>query len=326
MIKSFEDANAFLPPVFERMVTANGLSTSNPLNASRLKLNLTTNPKIIPSSDSKDLHAHKICTDHMIVARWTTQNASVLHYSTSCFKGMKVHRGFDGKLRLFRPEYNCARMLASARRICLPEFDPRELLKLIKKLCEDVVRSWPDGTRSAKVSDNYAPSLLVQGEAKRRGCDQVLWLFGPEGYVTEAGSANFFAIWRTFEGKLQLVTAPWSDHLILAGVTRQSILDLTRERLSESEGSSYGCEPLEVIERNFTVSDLVEASNGGGLVGAFVVGTACFMQPVVHVQNGDIEIAISQEKVLLVSMIRKWIKDIMFGGEENTWADEVMEE
>jgi branched-chain amino acid aminotransferase len=156
---------------------------------------------------------------------------------------MKVHRGVDGKLRLFRPEYNCARMLASARRICLPEFDPKELLNLIRKLCEidcpkwlpksrhgeslyirptligsdaslgfyvpneallvillsywsaptgpskglrllcsgeDAVRSWPGGTGSTKVSGNYAPSLLVQGEAKRRGCDQVLWLFGPE--------------------------------------------------------------------------------------------------------------------------------------------------
>lgn len=406
MARNFEDANSFLPPAFERMATANGWSTSNALNASRLKLSLTTSPKVVPSSDSADLLAHKVFTDHMIVARWTAPNgwadpemvpfgpislsptASVLHYSTSCFEGMKVYRGFDGKLRLFRPEYNCARMLASARRICLPEFDPEELLKLIKKLCEvdgqkwlpksrhgdslyirpvligsdsslgfqvpcealliilvsywpaatgpskalrllcsgeDAVRSWPGGTGSAKVSGNYAASLLVQGEAKRRGCDQVLWLFGPEGYITEAGSANFFVIWRNPEGKLQLITAPLTDHLILAGVTRQSILDLARERLGEAS-ASYGCQPLEVIEKRFTVSDLVEAYNRGSILDAFVVGTACFMQPVVHIQHGDIEIAISQEKVPHASMLRKWMREIMFGDEENRWADEVTEE
>jgi hypothetical protein len=46
---------------FERMVTANGWSTINALNASRLKLSLTASPKIVPSSDSEDLLAHKVC-------------------------------------------------------------------------------------------------------------------------------------------------------------------------------------------------------------------------------------------------------------------------
>lgn len=79
----------------------------------------------------------------------------------------------------------------------------------------------------------------MQGEARRRGFDQVLWLFGPEGYITEAGSANFFTIWRNYEGKLQLVTPPLTDHLILPGVTRQSILDLASERFGEAARSNY---------------------------------------------------------------------------------------
>lgn len=32
-------------------------------------------------------------------------------YATECFEGMKVYRGHDGKLRLFRPDANCARMV-----------------------------------------------------------------------------------------------------------------------------------------------------------------------------------------------------------------------
>lgn len=42
-----------------------------------------------------------------------------------------MYRGFDGKLRLFRPDCNCQRMLTSATRISLPGFDPKELEKLI---------------------------------------------------------------------------------------------------------------------------------------------------------------------------------------------------
>jgi len=56
-------------------------------------------------------------------------------YATECFEGLKLYRGYDNKLRLFRPERNCSRMLVSASRIALPAFEPSELLKLIKKLC-----------------------------------------------------------------------------------------------------------------------------------------------------------------------------------------------
>ena len=47
---------------------------------------------------------------------------------------MKMYRGYDGKLRLFRPDCNCNRMLISATRISLPPFDPKELEKLIMAL------------------------------------------------------------------------------------------------------------------------------------------------------------------------------------------------
>lgn len=66
-------------------------------------------------------------------------------------------------------------------------------------------------------------------------------------------------------------------------MTRQSVLDLARERLGEKAGFSFECEKLDVVEKCFTVIDLVEASKCGGLVDAFFVGTACFMKPVVHI-------------------------------------------
>lgn len=62
--------------------------------------------------------------------------ASCLHYATECFEGLKVYRGFDGKLRVFRPDRNAARMNMSAGRISLPTFAPNELEKLILALLE----------------------------------------------------------------------------------------------------------------------------------------------------------------------------------------------
>ena len=58
--------------------------------------------------------------------------ASCLHYATQCFEGMKVYRGYDGKLRLFRPDKNCARLVTSSVRVSLPPFDPVELEKILK--------------------------------------------------------------------------------------------------------------------------------------------------------------------------------------------------
>lgn len=63
---------------------------------------------------------------------WPT--SSCLHYATQCFEGMKVYRGHDGRLRLFRPDRNVARLRMSAERISLPAFDPAEVLQLIQDL------------------------------------------------------------------------------------------------------------------------------------------------------------------------------------------------
>jgi branched-chain amino acid aminotransferase len=127
----------------------NGTSHAG-LDASLLTTNLATN---LPAEvDYTKLDATS-CSDHMIISQWKATsgwsapelkpfgplsimpNASVLHYATECFEGMKLYRGYDNKLRLFRPDRNMKRMLVSASRIALPAFEPEELLKLIKKLC-----------------------------------------------------------------------------------------------------------------------------------------------------------------------------------------------
>ena len=43
-----------------------------------------------------------------------------LHYGQSVFEGLKAFRGVDGKVRVFRPDRNAARLLDSCRRLCIP--------------------------------------------------------------------------------------------------------------------------------------------------------------------------------------------------------------
>ena len=61
--------------------------------------------------------------------------ASCLQYGTQCFEGLKLYRGCDGELRLFRPALNAARMRESARRVALPDFEIEEWVKLVVRLC-----------------------------------------------------------------------------------------------------------------------------------------------------------------------------------------------
>lgn len=74
--------------------------------------------------------------------------ASCLHYATQCFEGMKVYRGYDGKLRLFRPDKNCARFVMSSARVALPTFNPLELEKLLEAFMKVDGPSEPSQCRS----------------------------------------------------------------------------------------------------------------------------------------------------------------------------------
>ncbi|KAF2127344.1 branched-chain-amino-acid aminotransferas-like protein [Dothidotthia symphoricarpi CBS 119687] len=382
------------------------------LDASRVQCTYSDSPRAVPAVGSPEMASQKVCTDHMIQARWTVESgwdaptlqpfgpislaptASCLHYATECFEGMKLYRGYDGKLRLFRPELNCNRMLMSTNRIALPAFPPKELLKLIVKLCatdgkkwlpkdrpgsflyirptmiasdpalgverpkeallmvilccfapmgdmsggikllasqDDTCRAWPGGFGYAKVGANYGPSLVAQGEARKRGYHQILWLFGEDCTVTEAGASNFFIVWRTKEGKLQLVTADLNEKIVLDGVTRRSILELTRAKLT-APSSDSDLEPLEIVERKFNIFEVEEAAKEGRIVEAFAAGTAWFVAPIsqIHFRGKDIDIPMVKGDVgAYASIVRSWLKGIMWGQdgmESHEWGHVIEEQ
>jgi branched-chain amino acid aminotransferase len=54
--------------------------------------------------------------------------AHCLHYGSTCFEGLKAHRGVDGVVRIFRPDRHVARMRRTADLVQLP-VPPAELLE-----------------------------------------------------------------------------------------------------------------------------------------------------------------------------------------------------
>ena len=46
--------------------------------------------------------------------------ATALHYGQACFEGLKAFHCADGKVRIFRPRENAARINKSSKRVCMP--------------------------------------------------------------------------------------------------------------------------------------------------------------------------------------------------------------
>lgn len=201
--------------------------------------------------------------------------------------------------------------------ICCPvgPYYPTGFKAVTLEATDYAIRAWPGGVGDKKLGANYAPCILPQLEAAKRGCHQNLWLFGDENYVTEVGTMNFFvAIKDKATGQPELVTAPL-DGTILEGVTRTSILQLARERLI-GEG-------WKVTERKFTMRDLEVASDEGRLLEAFGAGTAAVVSPVRTIKWKGKEVKCGlregEEAGPIAQKLKSWIEQIQYGEIKHPW-------
>ena len=48
-----------------------------------------------------------------------SEGSTALHYGQQCFEGMKAYRRKDGRIQLFRPDMNAARLQNSCRRLVM---------------------------------------------------------------------------------------------------------------------------------------------------------------------------------------------------------------
>lgn len=177
------------------------------------------------------------------------------------------------------------------------------------------VRAWKGGVGAYKMGGNYGPTIAVQNEAMKRGCQQVLWLYGPDEEITEVGTMNLFTYWTNKNGERELVTAPLEDGLILPGVTRQSLLDLAR---------TWG--EFTVTERTMGMKELLSALNSGRVLEVFGAGTACVVCPVGSLLYGGqtYQIPIKQHGTDLAQRFYKELTDIQYGRTASEWAPVVV--
>ncbi len=114
-----------------------------------MKIKITKSEKLSEKPDSSTLGFGKIFTDHMFLMDWNIDTgwhdarivpfgpivlhpaATVLHYGSEIFEGLKAYRRADGKVQLFRPIENVRRMNRSAERLCLPQIPEEDAMQAL---------------------------------------------------------------------------------------------------------------------------------------------------------------------------------------------------
>lgn len=140
--------------------------------------------------------------------------------------------------------------------VVTPSSDPA--LKTVDLWAEpELTRAAAGGLGAAKTGGNYAAGLLGLMRAKEQGCDDVAWLdAATHTKLAEAGTMNLFVeidhVWCT----------PPLDGTILAGVTRDSLMQLMHAQC------------LKVEERELDLRELAALERAGRVGGALGTGTA----------------------------------------------------
>ncbi|KAE8593979.1 hypothetical protein XENTR_v10019394 [Xenopus tropicalis] len=172
------------------------------------------------------------------------------------------------------------------------------------------VRAWIGGVGNCKLGGNYGPTIFVQNEAVKVGCQQVLWLYGDDHKVTEAGTMNFFMYWINEHQEVELLTPPL-DGLILPGVTRQSLLDLARK---------WG--DFKVSERSVTMSEVIKGLQENRVKEVFGAGTACVVCPIKSIlyQGTNYALPTMENGPDVAKRFLNELTDIQYGRTPSDWS------
>lgn len=115
--------------------------------------------------------------------------AHALHYGSECFEGLKAFRQADGKIVLFRPEANIARMQQSARILNLPVPDSAQFLEALIEVTRRAADEIPDAPASLYLRPTLIGTDPVIGKAGAPSDTAKLYILAsPVGDYFKAGS------------------------------------------------------------------------------------------------------------------------------------------
>ncbi|MEQ9463294.1 MAG: branched-chain amino acid aminotransferase [Haliea sp.] len=160
------------------------------------------------------------------------------------------------------------------------------------------------GIGAAKVGGNYACALQSAARCAELGYDLTLWL-DPllQRNIEELSGMNFFAV---VDGRL---LTPVLTDSILAGVTRDSVIQLARAR------------GLEVVESSIAIEELLGWIETGRCSECFACGTAAIVAPIRELgeANGT-RYALPQAEGEITALLRKALLDIQEGRAEDPFG------
>lgn len=162
-------------------------------------------------------------------------------------------------------------------------------------------RAAKGGTGYAKCAGNYAGSLAPLQEARKNGCAQVLFLDAQHGqFLEELGGMNIFVVYK--DGSL--ATPALSDS-ILAGVTRQSIIEIAK------------ADGRRVDERQIGLEEVRKGLANGDITELFACGTAAVLFPISILKSNNFTCSIPNAEAAKVSLsLRQKLTDIQYGREK----------
>lgn len=114
--------------------------------------------------------------------------AHVLHYSSTCFEGLKAFRHDDGGIYVFRMDQNVARFQQSSKLLNLPPIDGNQLSKMIVDIVAQYADKVPEPPGSMYIRPTHIGTEASIGKAAAPSATSMMYvLLSPVGDYFEGG-------------------------------------------------------------------------------------------------------------------------------------------
>ena len=150
----------------------------------------------------------EVCSDEYLKLHMA---ATCLHYGQEAFEGLKAYRCPDGKVRIFRPEENAARLQSTCRGIVMPEVSTEMFVEMVKKvvrLNQEFIPTYESGATLYIRPLLIGTSVQVGVHPAKEYC--FLIFVTPVGPYFKGGfSCNKYAITRGYDRAAPLGTGTY---------------------------------------------------------------------------------------------------------------------
>ncbi len=115
--------------------------------------------------------------------------AHVLHYSSTCFEGLKAFRHEDGSVHVFRMDQNVKRFAQSSKLLALPELDNEQVTQMIKDIVAKYAQDVPLPPGSMYIRPTHIGTEAAVGKAAAPSLTSMVYvLLSPVGDYFAGGS------------------------------------------------------------------------------------------------------------------------------------------